>query len=636
MSSQRRTAEFNDVKVRGLRWQNPDGSFPAEGDVLTTINEKGETGWTPGGGVIIHHPDGSPALQPQPLIIETGRITSTGGPVTQNFSQLQGGTVFYKTQTQITGGIPAYSWTPTGFSMAGSGGYDWMAVGALMVSTPSPVDQSVYILGNYANNLSFYNKDGTQTINTLPTPGPSAVFLTKYNTEGVAQWIATIDSTSSPDIGYGMTVDKDGNVYIIGAYRNAVLKPYNADGTGSSFNLSPIGTANNTFLIKYNSLGYVQWATRIASLTSSSVQGFGVTLDKTGSYVYISGIYTTGTSVTFYNIGDISGQTLTKSIDDTIFTFLAKYDSNGICSWAAQMGDTTTIGNSLITDLHGDIYITGIYTNGDIQLYNRTGQPSNISRPVSVDGADIFLAKYNADGFAQWVSKLGSSGNNNTIFNISSDRSNGIFLAGTYNSPLGVFNSTGTTSVFNLPLDGTSDAFIVKYNSSGNAQWARKIGGTGIVSGRGVTVDLSGNCYVNGSYNATPLKVYAEDNITISLSLLNVAEQDAYIVKYNSTGTPQWVRRIGGAGLDGGVSITADKNGNVYTMGTFLSNPLSVYNADDTIALTIIPVGGIPSLYPNMFLVKYISSGAPQWGAWAENPSIIVQSKIAVPYFMDL
>ena len=46
----------------------------------------------------------------------------------------------------------------------------------------------------------------------------------------------------------------------------------------------------------------------------------------------------------------------------------------------------------------------------------------------------------------------------------------------------------------------------------------------------------------------------------------------AFIVKYATDGTPQWVRRIYGAALDQGNGVSADMSGNVivtgYSMGT--------------------------------------------------------------------
>jgi len=47
MSSQRRTAEFQTIKVRGLRWQNPDGSLPVADSVLVTHDSvTGIAGWS--------------------------------------------------------------------------------------------------------------------------------------------------------------------------------------------------------------------------------------------------------------------------------------------------------------------------------------------------------------------------------------------------------------------------------------------------------------------------------------------------------------------------------------------------------------------------------------------------------------
>ena len=42
------------------------------------------------------------------------------------------------------------------------------------------------------------------------------VFIAKYDTTGVIQWKRSLDTASQPDVGYGIAVDGSGNVYVTG------------------------------------------------------------------------------------------------------------------------------------------------------------------------------------------------------------------------------------------------------------------------------------------------------------------------------------------------------------------------------------------------------------------------------------
>jgi hypothetical protein len=74
---------------------------------------------------------------------------------------------------------------------------------------------------------------------------------------------------------------------------------------------------------------------------------------------------------------------------------------------------------------------------------------------------------------------------------------------------------------------GSTDIFLVKYNSSGTKQWTKQLGTNSMDSGNGVTTDSSGNIYVTGSTSG------GLDGNTSSGS------GDIFLVKYNSDGVKQ-------------------------------------------------------------------------------------------------
>ncbi|MFA6524110.1 MAG: SBBP repeat-containing protein [Candidatus Paceibacterota bacterium] len=123
------------------------------------------------------------------------------------------------------------------------------------------------------------------------------------------------------------------------------------------------------------------------------------------------------------------------------------------------------------------------------------------------------------------------------------------------------------------------DILTAKYNSSGVLQWIQQYNGgaNGQDIGAGLYVDGSGNVYVTGT-------------VTTSST-----DADIITIKYNSSGTQQWLSTYNGTGgsYDSGAEIVVDSNGDVYITG-------SSYNATPN---------------TDLMAIKYNSSGTQQWAS---------------------
>ena len=107
----------------------------------------------------------------------------------------------------------------------------------------------------------------------------------------------------------------------------------------------------------------------------------------------------------------------------------------------------------------------------------------------------------------------------------------------------------------NTHLGGSTDIFLVKYNSSGTKQWTKQLGTSREEIGWGVTVDSSNNIYVTGESGG------ALDGNTSS------GDNDIFLVKYNSSGTKQWTKQLGTSGQDYGHGVEVDNSSNIYVTG---------------------------------------------------------------------
>jgi hypothetical protein len=153
--------------------------------------------------------------------------------------------------------------------------------------------------------------------------------------------------------------------------------------------------------------------------------------------------------------------------------------------------------NAVAVDSAGNAYITG-FTDGTLDGQTNAG------------GIDAFLAKYDSSGNKLWVKLLGTSGNDGA-FGVAVDASGNAYITGYVGGSL-----DGQTYA------GLGDAFIAKYDSSGNKQWVKLLGTSGSDGAGGVAVDASGNVYIAGNTNGNL------DGQT------NAGDYDAFIAKYNS------------------------------------------------------------------------------------------------------
>lgn len=105
------------------------------------------------------------------------------------------------------------------------------------------------------------------------------------------------------------------------------------------------------------------------------------------------------------------------------------------------------------------------------------------------------------------------------------------------------------------------DVFIAKFNSEGTKIWTIYYTASDNIRGSAQAIDSFGNIYLSGQTNSASgifLKGFQS-----SLS----GQQDAFLIKLDSTGILQWGTYYGGAGTEGGF-CTLDKNNNIYLSGS--------------------------------------------------------------------
>ena len=453
--------------------------------------------------------------------------------------------------------------------------------------TVSPVG-NIYVTGSLTGTATVFNANGT-SFGTISNSGGTDMFVVAYNTSGTALWTARIGAISA-DIGYGITLDDNENVYVTGQHTgNATF--FNTSNS-SVFTLS--GSSSELFLAKYNSSGTLQWATRVGS-TSGDI-GYSVSTSSNGD-VYVVGS-TTG-SVAVYNQDSSSFATTTGALASTD-GILVKYNSSGVAQWYVQIRSTgADTAYGVKSDAQGNVYVVGQYT-GFLAFTNSDG--SEFSDLAAISGNDIFIVKYNSSGFGQWVNRLGTNAND-IGYAITLDPDNNPMITAVVPSAAVVYNADG--SEFTRPTTlGGNDGMVVRYDeSSGNPFQVIILSGSGADNLRGIYASSSG-ILVAGSYAATLQFLRPVQSIK---SINSIGISDSFLAKYTYPGTLHWLVSMESTGADVPNRVFLDGNNNTYVVGTY-SATFTIRNADGSIFRTLTNAGGTDG-----FLVKYNASGTAQW-----------------------
>jgi hypothetical protein len=183
------------------------------------------------------------------------------------------------------------------------------------------------------------------------------------------------------------------------------------------------------------------------------------------------------------------------------------------------------------------------------------------------------------------------------------DAAGNVYMVGTTNSnsDIATEGAHQTICAGGDTIGGFSgtDAFLVKFNSSGVRQWATYYGGSEWDYGTSCAIDASGNVYMIGSTSSTSgIATAGAHETTVN---------DGFLVKFNSSGVRQWGTYFEGNGN----ACATDASGNVYIVGlTNSTSGIATAGAHQTVM----------SGSGDAFLVKFNSSGVRQWGTYFGGP----------------
>ncbi|MCC6369727.1 MAG: T9SS type A sorting domain-containing protein [Bacteroidia bacterium] len=264
-------------------------------------------------------------------------------------------------------------------------------------------------------------------------------------------------------------------------------------------------------------------------------------------------------------------------------------------SWGTYYGAAgNDVSYSTMMDASGNVYMAG-FANSNVSIATSGAHQTSYGGGTN----DAILVKFNALGVRQWGTFYGGGGDDQA-YSCATDASGNIYMAGHSTSTTGIASAASHQSVY---AGGTSDAFLIKFNSSGVRQWGTYYGGTAVDEALACSVDGSGNVYIAGETNSGG----GIHTTGAHQTVFGGGADDAFLAKFNSSGVRQWGTYYGAGGNELALGCTTDGLGNAYLTGQTLSTAsISTSGCHQASA----GGGG------DAFLIKFNSSGVRQWGTY--------------------
>ncbi|WP_027887666.1 SBBP repeat-containing protein [Meiothermus taiwanensis] len=388
-------------------------------------------------------------------------------------------------------------------------------------------------------------KEGSATLNVTAIPTYTVGGEVRYlNGSGLVLALGSQTKTITSNGSFTFNTPVQNGTYSVSVQTQPTSPAQTCTVTPSSV---IVNGANVTDLVVECS-PYTKW------LASSATDiGNAITTDAQGN-VIVAGL-------SKEVLGDEVG-TLALAFPDVV---VAKYAPNGSRLWVKQftVGDPNTSPNAesqakgVATDAAGNIYVVG----------------------------SAYVSSSNA--FKGFILKLGPNGAR--LDSIKLDEStlnveNGLTSVAVVGSDVYVGGYTAGTAPGGTNAGG-EDAVLYKYNTSLALQWARQLGSTGDDQITSVAVDASGAVYAAGFARG------------ILSGGTYQGGTDAFVVKYDGSGTQQWLQQFGTPSDDGASAVVVQGSA-VYVAGYVAGGyePGFTYN------------GGT-----DLFVTKFDSSGAEIW-----------------------
>ena len=223
-------------------------------------------------------------------------------------------------------------------------------------------------------------------------------------------------------------------------------------------------------------------------------------------------------------------------------------------NWISQFGTPQTeFGTKLAADGAGGVFAA---TNSGPPVFGFT---------------DVLLARFDELGQPLWTQTIGTPARDEVLA-ASSDGAGGFLLSGS------------TAGDLSGPSVGEVDAWVGRFDASGNSIWLTQLGSTSFDSCQAVASDGAGGAFACGSTNG-------------DLGGPNLPSVAAWLAHFDATGNLTWIRQFNSGSPDSATGLVQDGTGGVYACG-ITSGDLFGFGGGD----------------PDAWLARFGAAGNTLWG----------------------
>ncbi len=253
--------------------------------------------------------------------------------------------------------------------------------------------------------------------------------------------------------------------------------------------------SQNSYLVKFTTGGALQWSKAIGGVSTD--EAFTIIKTSDGGYATAGWTFSYGAGGYDFNV--------------------MKLDASGNLQWYKTIGGAgSDYGCSIVQTSDGGYAVAG-HTNS-----------------FGMGNVDVMLVKLSSSGALQWCKTAGGPAAD-YAYSLTQSSDGGFVVAGSTMS----YGS------------GSNDIYVVKFNSSGIAEWGKTVGGSSTDAGISIKQASDGGYIIAGS--------------TMSFGAGNF---DMYIVKINSAGTLAWTRTLGGSVYEFASSVVQTSDGGYIVAGS--------------------------------------------------------------------
>ena len=336
-----------------------------------------------------------------------------------------------------------------------------------------------YVGGGFSETVDF---DPGIGVDSHTSNGVQDTFLVKFNADGKFQWARTWGGISD-DGGIGPTSCGPASIGVVGGFMESVdFDP----GPGEEIR-NAIGDGD-VYISMFDLDGNFKWVNTWGSTDLD--WGLGCTTDGQGN-TYVTGFFEGPADFD----PSFSEDERTPLGDSD--AFVSKFNSDGAYQWALTWGgESRENAISISCNGIGSMYIHGGF-RGVVDFDPGIGEDY---QGVSGD-TGVFLSKFNLSGEYEWA-RTWKAYPKDFGFRVSSNSQGDVYCSGTFSDSVD-FDPGPGEDVHTPFKSGNRDAFLSKFDSTGDHKWTQSWGGMSPsvqdrLDSTGIALDSLGNIYATG------------------------------------------------------------------------------------------------------------------------------------------